>query len=503
MARIVKHRPRPARWVIVVVGVVIVLLGMAAAYWVYTSSTTCGPEVKWIDNQCIGVTDGRVPLSEDLQDVLHRIHQQNEKIDSADHVVSVAYLVPLPKSPNDNLTELLRHELQGAHIAQLRANQTTVGPPRVRLLVANYGDRSSEWQRVTRQVLDKVGQPERLVAAVVTGRSEDPTVMAIDALRSGGVPVIASRLTGNELTFLDEPRVQGLARVAPTNNDQAESIALSLQQTASSALLVQDSNPRDSYLLSLGESFQDRFEDQTHQLLKPTELFTSQFPGVESRMKRVLRNICVQRPDVVFFAGRTPALTAFVAALPERPCSDVPIRVVAGADAAEFPTEVRGNAELRNALKTKPANAEVSVIYTSQAHPGSWSGSPDSFAPDSMYYLGPDCEGERCYKALFAGEQMDDGAAIIGHDAVTVADRAIHSEQINDTPGLIIQEFNSMRGDGAVAGASGWISLDENGNTVNKAVAILQVKPDGTVQWLGLNSRDGLPCNPDDATRPC
>ncbi|MDQ4030887.1 MAG: hypothetical protein M3332_00905 [Actinomycetota bacterium] len=488
----------------VVVGTVAFLLVAGVAYWIFDSSTTCGPGVDRIDDQCIGVTDGRVLLSEDLEGVLDKIHSENERIGKLDPTaVSVAYFIPLPKSPDDKLTELLLHELQGAHIAQLRANQPTAGRPLVRLLVANYGDQSSQWEQLTGRVLEKVEQPERLVAAVVTGRTVDNTIRAIDALRSGGFPVIASRLTGNKLTFLDERRVQGLARVAPTNNDQAESIALFLKQTASSALLVQDSNPNDSYLLSLGEAFKAKFEDQTHRLLEPTELYNSKLPGVESRMKRVLRNICVQRPDVVFFAGRTPALKAFVAALPERPCFDVPIRVVAGADAAEFPTEVRGSPDLRNALTTKSANAEVSVIYTSQAHPESWSGSPGSFAPDSMYYLGPDCEGNRCYENLFPGEQTDDGAAIIGHDAVTVATSAIRSEQINDTPGLIIQEFNSMRGDGAVPGASGWISLDENGNTVNKAVAILQVKPDGTVQWLALNSREGLPCNPNDAIRPC
>lgn len=497
-------RGRFAPWVKWSVRIVAGLLIVGVAYWIFNFSTTCGPGIDKIDGQCIGITDGRVLLNKDLEDVLHKIHKENERIDNSGHAaVSVAYLIPLPKSSNDKLGELLRHELQGAHIAQLQENQPTAGRPLVRLLVANYGDQSSEWKRVTRSVLEKVDQPERLVAAVVTGRTVDNTIRAIDALRSGGVPVIASRLTGNELTFLDERRVQGLARVAPTNNDQAETIALFLKRTAFSALLVQDSNPNDPYLLSLGDAFQDKFEDQTHKLLEPTELYNSKLPGVESRMKGILRNICVQRPDVVFFAGRTPALKSFVAELPERPCSDVPIRVVAGADAAEFPTEVRNSTSLRNALTTKSTNAEVSVVYTSQAHPESWSGSPNSFAADSMYYLSAECEENGCYKNLFPGEQMDDGAAIIGRDAVTIVTSAIHSEQINDKPGLIIQEFNGMRGSGAVPGASGWISLDENGNTVNKAVAILQVKSNGTVQWLGLNSREGLPCIPKDTTRSC
>ncbi|HZA16763.1 MAG TPA: hypothetical protein VE645_07685, partial [Pseudonocardiaceae bacterium] len=100
---------------------------------------------------------------------------------------------------------------------------------------------------------------------------------------------------------------------------------------------------------------------------------------------------------------------------------------------------------------------------------------------------------------------MDDGGAIIGHDAIVVATKAIRSAfgEDGDRPDLIIQQFNGLRGAGAVPGASGWISLDENGNTVNKAVAILLVKPSGGVEWLGLGSADGLPCVPNDATQRC
>jgi ABC-type branched-subunit amino acid transport system substrate-binding protein len=498
------ERSRPAPWVRITLGVVVGLLLAYAGYWVWKTITTCAHGVDRIESQCIGVTDGRVVLSEDLKGVLSKIHQENERIDnSGQPAVSIAYLIPVPRSPHDRLVELLRHELEGAYIAQLRANQSATGPPLLRLLVANYGDAASEWERVTRSVLG-LDQSEHLVAAVVTGRTLDNTIRAIDALKSGGIPVVASRLTGNKLTFLAGPTVQGLARVAPTNSDQAMAVALFLKQNANRALLVQDSNPSDTYLLSLGDAFRANFVSQGHELLAPTEFYNSQLPGVESQMKRILRNICVQKPDVVFFVGRTPAVKAFIAASPTRPCFDVPIRVVAGADAAEFSADLQDDIDLRNALAVKPGNAEVSLTYTSQASPGSWGRSPGSFASDSMFYLDPRCEGDRCYRNLFLGEQMDDGAAIIGHDAMTIVASAIHSPNgVNDKPGLIMQEFNSMRGDGAVPGASGWISLDENGNTVNKAVAILQVKSDGTVQWLGLSSRIGSPCVPKDVPRLC
>jgi hypothetical protein len=503
-----------ARWARTTVAAVAVFLVVGIGYWIYHTASTCSSGVDRIADQCIGVTDGSVLLANDLKSILDKIRQENERVDQENErvgsagpkAVSIAYLIPLPKTTGDNLGELLRHELQGAHAAQLRENQANAGKPLIRLLIVNYGDGSSEWKRVIPDLLKKVDGPERLVATVVTGRTLDNTIRAIDGLRSAGLPVIASRLTGNRLTLLENPgRVEGLARVAPTNNDQAEAMAFFLRPTERNVLLVQDTNPVDSYLLSLGEAFRRRFEDNKHHLLQPIEQYNSKNPGIAGIMRGVLQDICIQKPDVVFFAGRTPALVAFVKELPSRPCLDVPVHVVAGADAVEFPAEVRRHSALRSALQTVPPHAEVSVRYTSQAHPESWRNAADSFAPESMAQLSPECTGDTCYRNLFQDDQMDDGAAIIGHDAIEIAARAIRAPYgINDQPGLIIQEFNNMRGARgarAVPGASGWISLDENGNTVNKAVAILRVQPDGTVQWLDLRSRADFPCVPN--VRPC
>ncbi len=496
-----------AQWVRHTAVVISVLLVAGVAFWVYGIRNTCGPDVDWIDGQCIGVTDGRVTLSAELADVLRKIRSENERVDnSGQAVVSVGYLVPIPKSPDDKLTELVRHELQGAHAAQLLANQTTTDGRLIRLLIGNYGDGSREWKRVIPALVEKVNTPERLVAVVVTGRTLGDTIKTIDAFRYRKVPVIASRLTGNRLTALNEPGgVQGLARVAPTNNDQAKAMASFLKSAARRGFLIQDRNEGDAYLLSLGESFAERFVDEHHELLKPYGRYNSKNGGVGTQMGSILRDICVQKPDVVFFAGRTPALVELVKEVPNRPCFDVPIRIVAGADAVEFPAEVKGSTDLQEALTVAAGKAEVSVRYTSQAHPGSWSGASESFAQASMSRLDQNCEGDSCYRRLFPGDQMDDGGAIIGHDAIVVATKAIRSAfgEDGDRPDLIIQQFNGLRGAGAVPGASGWISLDENGNTVNKAVAILLVKPSGGVEWLGLGSADGLPCVPNDATQRC
>jgi hypothetical protein len=112
----------------------------------------------------------------------------------------------------------------------------------IRLLVANDGDGSGEWQRVVLDVLDRVSNFERLVTAVVTGPSLRETVDAIDHLRGRGVPVIASRLTADSLTNLDRNQLAavrgGLARAAPTNSDQTTAAAAYLKREVSRAVLV-------------------------------------------------------------------------------------------------------------------------------------------------------------------------------------------------------------------------------------------------------------------------
>lgn len=462
-----------------------------------------GFEVRRIGAQCIGVTTGRVALRDDLADVLGKIRDENERVDhSGQDAVSVAYLVSLPApSSNDELAVLLRRELEGAYVAQWQANHTmSIGDkPMIRLLVANDGDGSGEWQRVVPDVLDRVSNSERLVTAVVTGRSLRETVDAIDHLREGGIPVIASRLTGDILTNLDRNQLAevrgGLARVAPTNSDQTTAAAAYLKREASRAVLVQDVKPGDPYIQSLGVAFRRGFEDPTHHVLGPPEPYNSGIAGVANTMGPMLRNICQQKPDVVFFAGRTPELGAFVQALPGRPCPQVPVKIVAGADAVEFASEVTSSAELRDGL-----NANASMIYTTQAHPGAWTVSKEGFNLESIRHFGS-CDG--CYTHFFPSEPLDDGAAIMGYDAIVTAVIAIRPGQgghgINDRPELVSQQFNRLHGTEAVGGASGWISLTDgrDGSTVNKAVALLQVTADGSVKFLGVSSADGSPCVPD------
>ena len=154
------------RWrntVLVLVPVLVAALVVIPSY-IFTNSIVylpwrwCGTDVQRVDDECIGVTDGRVPLSADLADVLGKIQKENERV--AQNAVSVAYLMPLPKpSSQDELADLIHHELEGAYLAQIQANHAEGGlgdTPQIRLLVANSGDNSSHREQVVDDLLDKV-----------------------------------------------------------------------------------------------------------------------------------------------------------------------------------------------------------------------------------------------------------------------------------------------------------------------------------------------------------
>ncbi|MGH3914108.1 MAG: hypothetical protein ACRDTC_11990 [Pseudonocardiaceae bacterium] len=160
----IRNLTKAKLWVkLIAAGIPLALVGYLVWHFVVVPWISCGPDVARVEDQCIGVTDGRVALSNDLAEVLDKIWQENERIErnnSDAEVVSVAYLVPVPDSTGDDLPieSRLRHELEGAHIAQLQANRTQElgDKPLIRLLVANSGDQSSKWQEVVPDLLDMV-----------------------------------------------------------------------------------------------------------------------------------------------------------------------------------------------------------------------------------------------------------------------------------------------------------------------------------------------------------
>jgi ABC-type branched-subunit amino acid transport system substrate-binding protein len=355
-----------------------------------------------------------------------------------------------------------------------------------------------------------VDDPDWLVAVAGLGISLDTTRRAIATLASNGIPMVAARLTADDLSTdpqrdgsesdPEQDGIEGLVRVAPTNSDQAAAAVAYLKDRPHKTLLVQDIAKGNPYVQTLGQTFttafRKAFSDVGETLIPQVEEYDSSKPGVPSTFVEMMPSICLQQPDVVYFAGRGIDLQDFITALPRRPCLNHPINIVTG-DSGVFAA-----APLQRLSDEEQAQyANVTVRYTALAHPEAWTEAPDSFLPDSITYL------RTSFETIFPNDSLEDGGAIMGHDAVLTAVKAIRRRQSltanpqPDTipsPGVVINRMKRLHGDAAVPGASGWISLNGRGDPIDKAIPLLELRRDGTVAFVQLTapSLDGVPFRP-------
>lgn len=455
--------------------------------------------------ECIGVSTGSFVFAGDLAGISGLIAAENKAVDDrvaarpGTQAVSVAFLVPLPTPGNTTASSLataLRHELQGAYIAQLRANHTQeIGAtPLIRLLIANAGQGNAQWVPVVDRLtaMAKPDAPEHLVGVVGFGQSLATTKAAIATLNRARIPTIASRLTADDLSGNPGDPVNGFARVAPTNSDEAKAAADYLRRTTSRVLIIQDGNANDLYAATLGHEFASRYPtDLSHTLIQPVETYDSSLPAVANAFYQLTPTICQKKPDTIYFAGRGVDLSALMSALASRSCPEVPINVFTGDDSGDLATALQtqlaaGTTELQQALQQN-----LTLRYTSLANPGAWATDPTHMAFSGTSYFTDRCP--QCFASLFPTDHLDDDAAIMGHDAVLAAAVAIRGlvDQRNpalpaDAAGALVQQLYRLHDAQAVPGASGRISLNNRGDPIAKPIPIVELKPTGTVAFVEL-----------------
>jgi hypothetical protein len=447
--------------------------------------------------ECTGVTaEGFAFLPDEvLGGVFAKIREENTWVaaqPSGSRVVTIAYLMSLPfGTPDSDRLVSLRHELEGAYLAQWRANHDpTLGkPPLVRLLVANNGNEGHQWQPVAEQLIDAAGNTAQpLLAVAGLGESRDSTRHTIAALDAARIPMVSTVLSADDLALKAGARIKALIRVGPTNSGEGAAINNYLvAQKISRPLLIEDTKATDQYAPTLAATFRSRFAEEALQ----GEIYDTEFGDVGTTFHNMMANICARKPDMVYFAGRGVDLASFVEVLPSRPCPTMKINIITG-DSATNLTNRLGNPAFIKGLKSN-----VSLKYATMAHPGAWTHTPAVFPalPVSFFNSGASCD-DTCFSTLFPGETLDDGQAVMGHDAVFAAISGIRLARPQTNPhlyrGAVIQQWNRLNNTRAVPGASGWISLNTTGNPENKAIPIIELTPQGArVVHLGSSSTDG------------
>jgi len=464
-----------------------------------TAGNSCADGLRSIGDDrtrsCVGLlADGMssprsLGSSSTLAPAMTRIAAENQRVASASDgrpVVSVVYMTPITAEyDGTSLMEAVRHDLEGAYLAQRRANAASDGA-RIRLLFAQTGGTAEQRDYTVGQVLGH-RRAERIVAAVGLGGSTASSQDMVGKLTAGGLPAFGSVLTADSWSG-----TPGLVRVAPANADQAAAAVRFLSaggRANARILLVQDVATGDQYTSTLATQFRDRIPGDRLVEEEPM-LFDSSQPTLTEHFRIQLADLCTLRPDVVYFAGRGTSLPAFLTALADRPCRDRRMTVLSGDDTVMVThTDGFGSKELAATLRT----GRIDLVYTGLAHPGAWDTAPDAFAPEAV---APFRDGT--FAAAFPHSDLEDGRAIMMYDALLTAARTIWiTRAVSDpTAADVYRTLSALREKRALPGASGWITIGGDGGPQDKAIPIIRMEPSGRTTTLAVGSADGTPYVP-------
>ncbi|MDT9681609.1 hypothetical protein RND61_05890 [Streptomyces sp. TRM76323] len=432
--------------------------------------------------ECVGVAtagNGYDFGQPHLTQVAAAIGRENATLEEGRYA-TVALLLPL-SSTSPGLREKVRGELQGAFAQQYRANRRNNESPKVRLLLANTGKDNVHWKTAVDQLKAMTGAPHQLRAVSGIATSSTPVRNAVGELTRAGIAVVGTTITADDLANgPGRDRFPGLARVSPTNGDEARALAgFGRRVDATKALLVHDTRTGDYYTNSLKNAFSSLLARSPYEPV----LFTSaDDPNAEGTTANTFRQIthlvCDTRAETVFFAGRHTQLRQFINALGARGCTERRFTVLTGDEGSYLGADPQ--------LDRSALDSGLTVRYAALAHPDAWraragyrppatGGSADAYA-EFVRTLGEVAEEP---VGPIGRVTLTDGQAIVAHDAMAMAVRAIreatppgaHVPPLRD----VAEQWPRVKGSLKVTGASGWICLDNHGNPYNKAVPVVQL----------------------------
>ncbi|MFH9827760.1 ABC transporter substrate-binding protein [Streptomyces bobili] len=489
------------RYIALLVTLALVAGAFFAVRTVTREDRSCAPGVSRPEGsgECVGVATDAYDFGQPrLREAVRAIDRENDALKAGSYV-TVALMLPYTATTPSTLSDIL-HEVQGAYLAQWQANHTSNGQaPAIRLVLANPGATSEHWEVMVDQLERMTKSADRLRAVAGVGQSTDNNKKAVTELTRRGIPVIGASITADDLANGQDGKdpFPGLARVAPTNTDEARALASFAKVSAGRALLVYD-KPGDPYTRTLQASFAALIKGSPYEPQPFTPPADRTREGTTANtFRQITHLVCDTAPgtDTILFAGRHTQLRQFINALGTRGCQDRRFTLLTG-DEGSYLT---GDKKLDRTALTH----NLSVRYTALAHPDAW--------PSDPAVTGGSARDARTLTDLLAragrapvgpigetgGTGLEDGQLIIGYDAVRLA---VHGVREATPDGAAVPplaevglQWPQVKGSLRVNGASGWICLDVHGNPYDKAVPIVELTPEGGSRFVRIAWPEGKP----------
>ncbi|MFC7308703.1 ABC transporter substrate-binding protein [Streptomyces monticola] len=436
------------------------------------------------DDECVGVTDGAYTFDGSLKDVTRLIHEENEAVEeSGKPWVSVAYVQPVTRGSRGKEDESARQELEGAYLAQYELNRTEEGgpgdEPQIKLLLANPGAGARQWEPLADRLIGMKDDDEhRLVAVAGFGPSLDTTKLAVDKLRKAKLPLLGATSTADGLT--DEGEI-GFFRVVSPNRGEAAAAARHLrerqrQKGGYRVAVVRDRNGQDIYSRSLHTGFSGAADKHGLKLEDLGLDYDSGAPATANAFASIAERVCREKPDALYFAGRGRELREFITAMAAwgQRCRTT---VLTGDDAIGMFSDVEEDSARRDRFAKRWRLSNVTVLFTALAHPDLWRGGyPTGEDGDPI----PEFSTRYTQQTGRGPEQLDDGEALVVHDALFVAGSAIRDAGPRTvSSGAVLQLLLTVKQGNEVKGLSGPIRFGDSGDPVDKPLPLVELKPSG------------------------
>ncbi|MET8045021.1 hypothetical protein ABZU25_29675 [Micromonospora sp. NPDC005215] len=433
--------------------------------------------------ECLGPVTDISRLDGSIREVTGKILAMNREVEGQPRYVRVVLLTPLSVAPAPAASAMsldqVGFSLQGAYAALRRANTSAAfgdkNAPAVQLLLVNQGSGQPFHESLVEGIV-ALGDAEHPVVAVVgLGSSFTGTEKMAAALSKLGIPMVGAVTSATSLTAADFPTFHS---VSPSNIDYATALKDLLDKNPETlprnGIVVHDRND-DPYPRTLTAAFTSVLKDYVKY---PAQSFTGGTvgnPAMPRVFDPIVRNLCsavnngnkTRKLQMVFFAGRVADFPSFAEALKERICRSDPLTIMVGATGFQLsPQQVA----LLDA-------ANVSVIWASSADAPAWiknrPGTPAGFADFLKVY-----RDEEKYPA----DTLNDGYAVMYHDAVASAVRAIRMAVGRDnipTADGVQTQFSNLALAHEIVGATGTLTFGEradiDGRATGKAVMYRQM----------------------------
>lgn len=387
------------------------------------------------------------------------IYLENQRILDSGHPY-ITFVVGALLSASLNSTG--RDTLQGAYVAQKEYNDASKlpGGVQVRLLVLNAGSSPANTVPLALQIVQAARADASIVGVIgwpFTTSSRD----AITQLASAHIPMVSATATDDFLTGISPY----FFRVIASNNRQAAIGAIYAEQQfhAKRAALFVD--PTDAYSQELATDFNRQFTGDGNTVVA-MENYTV---GQVTTFSGLLQNALLARPDLIYFAGYAGDADLLLASLPTSgPFMHIQV--------------IGGNALYGQYSKSPQVNLSR-LHFTTMVDVSSWDffGLP-VFKPAFFSEYPLDFDPNRQHPGVYSYSRVDN-VVILTYDAALAL---LHGSSIALVPGKtgvssseVQQGLTHVTGPQEFQGVSGQISFGSDGDSINKAIVLLNLTPNG------------------------